>query len=1632
MLKHHAEMPDPSSIPIRRLPGCIVTVFALLLGCPTLFGQVRISEIMAEDRTVLADEDGEHSGWIELHNPGTTETSLLGYGLSDDPDRPFRYVLPKILLPPGGRLVVFTSGKNRNGTPTAQTNGPTALTPDQIGGVRWWVDAADESSVVLADDEVAEWRDKSGRKPADDQPAPVTPAELGGKQIWLDATVTASVETDGQGIVRWADQSGGGIDFQQADPAARPILETDGSGLPSLKFDGENDLMAAGRDISVQTLVWVGAETTTNTASLAPLVGHNLRYDYHRGDGGTLLGNYPGMPAEVVGATVYLNGAKVNPLSTVLPPGRNVLIIVSSAPGQFENLAADRLLGGRFWQGEICEIVGFGQALTETEARGLDRHLGAKWHVPVRPLATDFHARQPRPEWRPRWVREPLSGLPALRFDGVDDRLVLSEVTQVKFAALVFQESDTATDASRPLLGHSTSAQLSRGGDGLILYAGNPETRLEGLVVDPLGTRLPPRRTWLTFLLGQAEFDSVGMDRNHDDRVFEGNLHEIIAFDRALTPGEQRSLESYLIRKWRLPDRRLHANFSLKRTGEPILLTSPDGRTVDAVSAVPMPADSAYGRIADGTSWAWLETPTPGQPNGKKAALLGIAPVPTMTPSGSILRGPIPVSIRLPDDAPEGSRIWLSTDGSEPTFTPAISWLDESPPSGASTQAVNDPDWGWSGAAPRPASGDLALSSGIAEGLHQFVVLFPAGAETPVESGVVTADVWCDPAAPPRTVMLQFRAGDNWEHRAFWGEDLIPVGIAGTPGRRRMGELPSPGRWTRLQVPVSDLDLSGQRIAGVAITLHGGRAAFDGVGLHPEPLAQAVMGEIMLTNSVVIRVRTTAPGYRPSSVVTGSFLAPPTTNLPVVSLTTAPGNLFDEASGIHAAGPAQNADGFGRLRNYQRNWERLAHVELFEPDGRLGFSQACGLKIHGGYSRNWPQKSLRLLFSDRFGATDLTYPVFPGHPVGTFDSLLLRNAGNDWNRAYLRDALAHQLASDMGMASQEWRATHVFLNGAYWGILHLGEHLSEATIARQQGLASDLDIIKSEVDVVSGDRNAYQALVATSTTVRSGESNTADFAARINATNYVDWLALELFSGNDDWPGNNVLTWRSRNASVWNWVLLDCDGGFNAEQVLVNPIAANLGGSTPPGIVGASRSVMQAFLSDTNSVRLLVRRSDDLLNSVFLPGHTISRLEEMATLLADAMPAHIQRWKDAESEITPLPGLEAWQTNVAQVRSFLEQRPTVFRQHLREFYGLGDDVSVVVDAEPRESVESLRIGTLDISPSSLPWIGTYFSGLSVETRIVPRWGFKVVGWSDGAPAGAERTFIPSTAVSVTALLGVDPEAVTLPFPHALAGGDYIFEAWQAAAPAGSFPPAMAFETSPEQDPSLVSTVSGVWADRYDLSSRSRVIGGGSQGVSFVNTGNPQGGGYVVGALLALDTTGMQAVRVRWLAGTDLANARPYGIRLQWRIGTNAPFADVIGSDGLPLQYLGNAANGHSQAMGPTPLPLAANNQRLVQLRWRYHAIPSAVDAGARAQLRLDDIQVSATPIPKIPVLTVRNAGERFELTATTRAGSTCSLWASGDLGNWTELTTLVAAADGSAIFTDAPGASGRFYQIRVR
>lgn len=90
------------------------------MGC-VLAQSVVINEVVSRNQEGLEDQDGDRPDWMELYNPGGAAINLAGYGLSDDPGKPFKWRFPRVLIPSRGFLVVFASGKDRTNSAPLHT-----------------------------------------------------------------------------------------------------------------------------------------------------------------------------------------------------------------------------------------------------------------------------------------------------------------------------------------------------------------------------------------------------------------------------------------------------------------------------------------------------------------------------------------------------------------------------------------------------------------------------------------------------------------------------------------------------------------------------------------------------------------------------------------------------------------------------------------------------------------------------------------------------------------------------------------------------------------------------------------------------------------------------------------------------------------------------------------------------------------------------------------------------------------------------------------------------------------------------------------------------------------------------------------------------------------------------------------------------------------------------------------------------------------------------------------------------------------------------------------------------------------------------------------------------------------------
>ncbi|MDG2324900.1 MAG: lamin tail domain-containing protein [Akkermansiaceae bacterium] len=244
------------------------------------------------------------------------------------------------------------------------------------------------------------------------------------------------------------------------------------------------------------------------------------------------------------------------------------------------------------------------------------------------------------------------------------------------------------------------------------------------------------------------------------------------------------------------------------------------------------------------------------------------------------------------------------------------------------------------------------------------------------------------------------------------------------------------------------------------------------------------------------------------------------------------------------------------------NWERATSLELIDPsrpDGSMNFQIDCGMRIQGGAFRRFDltkKKSFRLLFKGAYGDTKLRYPLFGDLTTDEFDTLIFRMESNDgyqWdnrtNVQYARDQFGRRSASEIGIPSSRGRYFHIYLNGVYWGVYNVVERPDVSFGKTHFGAEKeDWDGINFGTPTNDSLGDSWNTLVSLAGEVNSAGSESARTAAYmkvqglnpdgsnnegwadfLNVDNMCDYLLVNWYTGNADWPQRNYYTGRERD-----------------------------------------------------------------------------------------------------------------------------------------------------------------------------------------------------------------------------------------------------------------------------------------------------------------------------------------------------------------------------------------------------------------------------------------------------------------------------------------------------------------------
>ena len=314
-----------------------------------------------------------------------------------------------------------------------------------------------------------------------------------------------------------------------------------------------------------------------------------------------------------------------------------------------------------------------------------------------------------------------------------------------------------------------------------------------------------------------------------------------------------------------------------------------------------------------------------------------------------------------------------------------------------------------------------------------------------------------------------------------------------------------------------------------------------------------------ITKTTVLRLRTFKTGMLPSSIVTRSYIRKERDyNIPILSVVTKNENLYSTSYGIFSTGPNGRAgNGQDALCNWNMDWDRPVNMEILDVQATDAEQMLVNMEVSmaptGGWSRAWSPHSFKLKANKLYeGRNYYDYPIFDAKPYIKNKTLQVRNGGNDNNCRFKDPALQQIVArSGLNVDYQEYMPVHHFINGTYKGVINVREPNNKHFVWANYGWDSDeIDQFEMSPDSgyvqMTGTKGQWDLLyqLAKQAAQPSYYSRICDM---LDVEELANYMAVEFYLSNWDWPQNNVKGYRPLvENGRFRFVLFDLDGSFNS------------------------------------------------------------------------------------------------------------------------------------------------------------------------------------------------------------------------------------------------------------------------------------------------------------------------------------------------------------------------------------------------------------------------------------------------------------------------------------------------------
>jgi len=389
--------------------------------------------------------------------------------------------------------------------------------------------------------------------------------------------------------------------------------------------------------------------------------------------------------------------------------------------------------------------------------------------------------------------------------------------------------------------------------------------------------------------------------------------------------------------------------------------------------------------------------------------------------------------------------------------------------------------------------------------------------------------------------------------------------------------------------------------------------------------------------------------------------------LPILSLIVAEHDLISDSDGMMVLGQDAWFDsGFKkpfweRNANYKRRGESSKKKVLVDyiVNQEVVFHTMCDIQVSGNATRSFPQKSFKIKANQAYSGSTFEFPFFKKKGLKSYQSIVVRNSGNDNTKTLFADLLMHTLAKKAKVLVQKGHPVIVYLNGNYWGIYNLRERIDTYFIAESEKVKlEEITLLEGAYadlkDGLVSDQTEFIDLVNGLVDLKKvGDEDLEKVKGKVKIKSFIDYIILETYYANGDWLHNNVI-WYKAGGKKWQWILNDLDYGLTylgKEQVEANLFQ----------YLNTSKAINAKFfrtlLKNSKFKKQFKKRANKLMEELFNDERIEKAYLKYFEQIQNELPLQVKRWRGNFT-------FEIWLDNCQQNLNFLKDRRAIYLKQI--------------------------------------------------------------------------------------------------------------------------------------------------------------------------------------------------------------------------------------------------------------------------------------------------------------------------------------------------------------------------------